>query len=170
MIFFLSSACRWDDRGRFLKFRNRSCLLPSLLSHQDNTSFPYALSSLSETIGDGSGVHNVIQLSQLVILRRATRAEGSPDLVMGFFVAAGYTTLAMRAPQNDRLFLILTTSGCSRTVPNCNTPPCTATPCRGDSKKTSIYGFRHTPFLSNVYSFPSITSLHFFTIAPVSSR
>ena len=28
--------------------------------------------------------------------------EGSPDLVKGFFVAAGYATLAMRAPQNDR--------------------------------------------------------------------
>ena len=33
-------------------------------------------------------------------------SEGSPGLVAGFFVAAGYAALAMRAPQNDRLFLI----------------------------------------------------------------
>ena len=35
--------------------------------------------------------------------------EGSSDLEKGLFVAAGYATLAMRASQNDRLFLILTT-------------------------------------------------------------
>ena len=35
--------------------------------------------------------------------------EGSPDEVAGFFVAAGYATLAMRAPQNDILFLIFMT-------------------------------------------------------------
>lgn len=54
----------------------------------------------------------------LVILRRATRAEGSPDEVARFFVAAGYATLAMRAPQNDRLFLILTTLGKERLSDN----------------------------------------------------
>jgi hypothetical protein len=57
-----------------------------------------------------------MSLSLLFILRQTTlfletltlhTCEGFPDEVAGFFVAAGYATLAMRAPQNDRLFLIL---------------------------------------------------------------
>ena len=34
---------------------------------------------------------------------------GFPGEIAGFFVAAGYATLAMRAPQNDRLILIFMT-------------------------------------------------------------
>ena len=42
---------------------------------------------MMERLGTVLSVPNVIKLSLLVILRRALRAEGSPDLVKGFFVA-----------------------------------------------------------------------------------